>query len=158
MKPYPDSRVIGGFTFAPLVGVILMLLYLVFKFIFFIFEGASFDGFMLKMLLFVVTVGSFFAELIFGIPAFLFGWIYARLKLERTPSAFIIITLISFIGTALYVAMLFCLFDSEISSVKGHHSLTETLPTIFTASGLATLSSWIVAWRVLPKRGELSQE
>jgi|LakMenEpi03Aug12_release.lakeMendotaPanAssembly.Ray.scaffolds.fasta_scaffold2617656_1 hypothetical protein len=85
----------------------------------------------------------------FGIPAFVFGWIYARLKLERTPVAFIIITLISFIGTALYV-MLFCLLFDE--------SFTEALPTIFTASGLATLSSWIVAWRVLPKRGELSQE
>ena len=158
MKPYPDSRVIGGFTLAPLVGVILMFLYLVFKFIFFIFEGASFDGLMLKMLLFVVTFVLFYSELIFGIPAFLFGWIYARLKLERTPVAFIIITLISFIGTALYVAMLFCLIGSEISRVKGPHSLTEALPAIFAVSGIATLSSWIVAWRVLPKRGELSQE
>ena len=150
MKPYPDSRVIGGFTFAPLVGAILMLLGFTFQHIFKSFDNFNLDlGEVLRKSTFYFIVGFPYAMLMFGIPAFVFGWIYARLKLERTPVAFIIITLISFIGTALYV-MLFCLLFDE--------SFTEALPAILAASGLATLSSWIVAWRVLPKRGELSQE
>ena len=151
MKPYPDSRVVGGFTLAPMVGGILMFLYFVFPLIFDNLGEAldNLDKILVGLVL--LCISGFIGLIIFGIPAFLFGCVYAYLKLERTPSAFIIITLISFIGTALYVAMLFCLFSSE-------NSFTESLPAILAASGLATLSSWIVAWRVLPKRGELSQE
>jgi hypothetical protein len=144
MKPYPNSRVIGAFTFTPLVGVILMGVQSMFE----SFGIDKLDSILggLDSILGGLMLLCVFGLIIFGIPAFVFGWIYAYLKLERTPVAFIIITLISFSGSALYCELIWDV-------------LTLVLPTtIFTASGLATLSSWIVAWRVLPKRGELSQE
>ena len=138
MKAYPDSRVFCGFTFAPIVGGLLWFLFIL------IWDILSHDSFavmdtMIKSLP-ILVVFLFFGQLLFGIPAVIFALIYIHLQLTKNFLSFIKISVISFVGTALFSAAIVAITPFSVVGISA-----------FYYASLAMVSSWIVAWCVLPK-------
>ncbi len=137
MKAYPDSRVFCGFTFAPIVGGLLWFLFILIWDILPHDSSAVMDT-MIKSLPILVFF-LFCGQLLFGIPAVIFALIYIHLQLTKNFLSFIKISVISFVGTALCSAV-------------------AVGVSAFYYASLAMVSSWIVAWCVLPKPEKLNQE
>jgi hypothetical protein len=145
MKAYPDSRVFCGFTFAPMVGGLLWFLFALIS------DILSHDSFAVMDRIiesFPLLVGLLFlGQILFGMLAVIFALIYIHLQLTKNFLSFIKISVISFVGTALCSAVAVAITPFSVVGVK-----------VFYFASLAMVSSWIVAWCVLPKPEKLNQE